>query len=255
MQPGLKVSWPDVHRVVEALLALLRNRKEPLERRLRKCLALGEQMRKANLKHLTGARLGDLLTVLQRSADTLAPDNLMKVPRPGWIGRVLFRQATALFTRKDHGPNRGVARRGRLALMHAAWRFARGTGPVPRMHGGLPETTFEEVEKPRGPLPLEAEYILERYYAMKVGSVQFCGPASFGMPFWEGFELLALTYPILLWASRMYREGPREEAVVRGADGSGRSFRLQPHPGDVPSAHRLPHPGAAGGAGEADCVV
>ncbi len=66
LQPGLKVSWPDVHRVVEALLALLRNRKEPLERRLRKCLALGEQMRKANLKHLTAARLGDLLTVLQR---------------------------------------------------------------------------------------------------------------------------------------------------------------------------------------------
>ena len=66
LQPGQRVGWPDVHRIVEALLKLLRNRSEPLERRLRKCLALGEQMRKANLKHVTDARLGDLLDVLRR---------------------------------------------------------------------------------------------------------------------------------------------------------------------------------------------
>ena len=83
------------------------------------------------------------------------------------------------------------------------------------MHAGLPETTFEEVEKPRGPLPLDAEAILERYYALKVGSLQFCGSASFGMPFWEGFELLALTYPVVLWVSRMYRDVPRDEAVMK----------------------------------------
>ena len=83
------------------------------------------------------------------------------------------------------------------------------------MHNGLPETTFEDVEKPRGPLPLEVEHILERYYTLKVGSLQFCGAASFGMPFWEGFELLALTYPIVLWVARMYRDGSREEAVQK----------------------------------------
>jgi lysine-N-methylase len=215
LQPGQNVSWPDVHRIVEMLLTLLRNRKEPLERRLRKCLALDEQMRRAKLKHITDARLGDLLTVLRRSADAATPDNLMKMPRPGWIGRVLFRQAAALFTRKDHGPNRGEARRGILARLQSAWRFVRGTGPVPRMHAGLPETTFEEVEKPHGPMPLEAETILERYYTMKVGSLQFCGSASFGMSFWEGFELLTLTYPIILWVSRMYHDGPREGAVTK----------------------------------------
>jgi lysine-N-methylase len=215
LQPGQNVSWPDVHRCVQALLTLLRNRREPLERRLRKCLALADQMRKAKLKHVQDARLGDLLSVLQKSADTETPDNLMKVPAPGWIGRVLFRQAAALFTRKDHGPKRGAARHGAMARLGAAWRFARGTGRVPRMHDGLPETTFEEVEKPRGPLPLEAEAILERYYTIKVGSLQFCGAACFGMPFWEGFELLALTYPLLLWVSRMYRDIPREEAIMK----------------------------------------
>jgi lysine-N-methylase len=83
------------------------------------------------------------------------------------------------------------------------------------MHHGLPETTFEEVEKPRGPMPLEAEHILERYYLTKVGSLQFFGPASFDLPFWEGFEALAVTFPVLLWVARMFRGLPREEAVVR----------------------------------------
>ena len=125
LQPGQNVSWPDIHRCVQALLTLLRNRSEPLERRLRKCLALADQMRKAKLKHVQDARLGDLLSVLQKSADTATPDNLMKVSPPGWIGRILFRQAVALFTRKDHGPKRGEARRGAMARLSAAWRFAR----------------------------------------------------------------------------------------------------------------------------------
>ena len=62
-------------------------------------------------------------------------------------------------------------------------------------------------------MPLEMERILERYYLVKVGSLQFCGAALFGMSFWDGFELLALTYPILMWASRMFRDAPREQAV------------------------------------------
>ena len=60
----------------------------------------------------------------------------------------------------------------------------------------------------------DAEQVLERYYAIKVGSLQFCGAASFGLPFWEGFEMLALTLPLVLWVSRLYRDRPREEAVV-----------------------------------------
>src|SRR5262249_59193687 len=116
-------------------------------------------------------------------------------------------------TRKDHGPNRGPDMRGRLSLLAAAMRFARGTGRVPRMHAAIPEATFARAEEPHGPLPEAAERLLERYYLMKVGSMQFCGPAMFGMPFWEGFELVTLTLPVILWASRLFREGPREKAV------------------------------------------
>jgi lysine-N-methylase len=97
----------------------------------------------------------------------------------------------------------------------SALRFARGVGPVPRTHRLLPETTFEQAEEPRGPLGEAAEAVLERYYAIKVGSMQFCGPASFGLPFWEGLEGLAVTLPLILWVMRLFREVPREEAAVK----------------------------------------
>jgi lysine-N-methylase len=215
LQPGQRMDWPDVQRCVDALLATLLERRDPLERRLRKALVLAGEMRRARLDDVRGKRLTELLTLLRTAADADTPANLMALARPGWVGRLLFRQAVALYTRKDHGPNRGEAARGRMGLLAAAWRFARGRGRVPRMHLAIPETTFAQVEAPRGPLPAEAEAVLERYYHLKVGALQFCGPASFGLPLWEGFESLALTFPVILWVARAFADRPRAEAVVQ----------------------------------------
>jgi lysine-N-methylase len=212
LQAGQRVGWPEVMRCVDTLMAMLRNRRDPLERRLRKCLAVAAEMRRARLDGIDGAKMGELLDLLRQAADADTPPNLMTLPRPGWVGRLLFRQAVALFTRKDHGPNRGLAmRRGRGALLASAWRFTRGHGAVPRMHRAIPETTFEQVETPRGPLPMDAEEILERYYHIKVGSLQFCARH----PVWEGFEALAVTFPVILWVARTFTDRPRAEAVTQ----------------------------------------
>ena len=72
-----------------------------------------------------------------------------------------------------------------MVLLWAAWRFARGTGKVPQVHGLLPETTFEQMEQPAGPMPEESTRLLERYYRVKVESFQFFGPTNFKMMFWE----------------------------------------------------------------------
>ena len=101
-----------------------------------------------------------------------------------------------------------------MALFGAAWRFMRGKGLVPRMHRGIPEAPFDRAEEPTGPLPDEAEELLERYYTVKVMSMQFCGAASFGLPFWEGLELLAITCPVMLWASRLFRDRSRHAALL-----------------------------------------
>ncbi len=210
-----KAEWPELLHLGDVLLGFLRNRRDPMERRLRKCLALSQSLRELSLKRLEARQMRDVIDVMAGSADQDTPANPMTVPAPGWIGRMLFRQAAALYTRKDHGPKRGLPGRGRAALFRAACRFTRGRGPLPRMHQEIPEVSFEDLETPRGPLPAEAEDILERYYTLKVGAFQFCGAASFGMPFWEGFEALALTYPILMWLSRAYTDRPRQGAITQ----------------------------------------
>jgi lysine-N-methylase len=211
------VPWPDVHRCVEALLTILLNRRDPMELRMRKCLALAAQMRKVRLDHIEGPRLTELLDLLRGMVDAETPAQHMRVEPPGWIGRVLFRQALAVYTRKDQGPDRGPAQRSRASLLMAAIRFARGRGAVPRTHRALPETTFEQVEVPRGALGTEAEEVLERYYHIKVGSLQFCGSTSFGLPLWEGFESLAVTLPVILWVARAFAVGekPGADAIMK----------------------------------------
>jgi lysine-N-methylase len=197
-----RLDWSDLFRLVDSLLKILSHRQDRIERRLRKCLMLGDLCRQARLDNLKDKRLVEFLNILSSTLEGDVPAEPTALPPPNWAGRVLFRQAVALHTRKDHGPNRGEGRKGRGALLRSAWRFFLGTGPVPQLDRRVPFTTFEKVEATTLALPAEAEEILERYYTVKVESLQFCGATNFGLPFWEGFEMLALTYPILMWVTR-----------------------------------------------------
>lgn len=213
LRAGQLVTWPDLLRFVDTLQELLKDRSRPVEHRMRRCVALAVQCRQAKFEQIKGGRLDEFLDLMKSFLDGEVPADPAAVPPPTWVGRVLFRQAAAIFARKDHGPDRGLASKGRLALLAAAWRFALGRGTVPRVHGKLPEITFAELEQPHGPLPPEAEEVLERYYLIKVGSLQFCGQRNFWLPFWEGFEMLALTLPILLWTARAFTDLPRQQAI------------------------------------------
>jgi lysine-N-methylase len=192
---------------------IVRERNDPIERRLRKCLALAQLCKQARFDEVKGARLGEFLHMLRISGEAETPADPAQIEAPGLLGRVLFRQALALFTRRDHGPDRGAAQRGRLALLAAAWQFARGRGAVPRLHARMRQTTFEEIEATPNNLTPETEKILERYYAIKLESMQFCGASNFGLPLWEGLEMLCLTLPIILWTARALNDLPREEAI------------------------------------------
>jgi lysine-N-methylase len=215
LQKGQRVAWPGLLRFVHALLTILRNREDRMERRLRKCLALANLCRQARFDQLQGGRLTEFLKIMVDSLDAEVAADPATVAAPRWVGRILFRQAAALFTRKDYGPESGVARQGRWSRLGAAWRFAIGRGAVPRLHNRLPETTFARIEAAAGPLPEEAEEILERYYTVKVESLQFCGPTNFHLPFWEGLEMLLLMGAVIFWTTRALADLPRVEAVQR----------------------------------------
>jgi hypothetical protein len=85
---------------------------------------------------------------------------------------------------------------------------------VPRLNALLPETTFEQVEA-AGTLPPALDELLERYYQVKVGSLQFCGAANFRLAFWDGLESLALTLPVILWLARAFANQPPEKATLQ----------------------------------------
>src|SRR5262249_17525188 len=224
------VDWPDLLVFVDTLSSLLRNRNEPLERRWRKCLALAAICRRARFDEVKGGRLKEFLDLVAAGLDAEVPA-VCAIPPPSWVGRVLFRQALAVLVRKDVGAKRGSATRSRLALFKAAWRFARGRGPLPQGPGALPPATFQSLEAPLGPLGEAAEAVLERYYLVKIAALQFCGPSNFGLPFWRGLESLALTLPAIHWLVRVFADLPREAAAVRALSIVDHNFAYSPHLG------------------------
>lgn len=211
LQGSQKVSWDDLLHFAAALSALVTQPGVSFERRLRKCLALAQLCRQAKFDKVTGERLSEFLEIL---ASALDGEIETSPAPPSGIGRVLFRQMLALYVRKDTGQHAGIARRGRWALLGAALRFARGSGSVPRVNALLPETTFEKLEEPFGELSKEAERLFERYYQVKIESLQFAGRTNFNFQFWEGFEALALVYPATMWLARAFAPTmPKDDAV------------------------------------------
>jgi lysine-N-methylase len=215
LQGRQRLDWDDLLRFVAAIRAILEQRSDRLERRWRKLAALGVLCRQARFDKVTGSRLEEFLQIVAAGLEQEVPREPASLPPPGWVGRVLFRMMLALYLRKDHGRDRGLAGRGRLALLRAALAFARGRGHVPQLHAQLPSVRFEQLETPAGPLPAPAEEVLQRYYTVKIESLQFCGPANFQRTFWDGLEALALTLPALAWLIRALADRPPAEAAVQ----------------------------------------
>jgi lysine-N-methylase len=216
LQSGQAVSWPDLLRFVKVIGDVLAEPGTPIDYRLRKVAALASLCKKSKFDKVSGSRLREFLEVVTAALDDDVVARAENVPPPGWIGRVILRQTLAVYSRKDHGPTPGIARNSRLTRVRSAWRFAMGVGPVPKLHGLIPETTFADAELPAGPLSKESDAIVTRYYRVKVESMQFCGPVNFHRTFWDGLDSLLLTFPAILWLSRVLTtpDRPRDEAVA-----------------------------------------
>lgn len=208
------VPWKDIIRFVEPCVEIVEDRSNRLERRLRKCLAFAKLCRQARFDNLTGGRLSEFLGLARAGVDGEVPRNPADVPAPGWIGRVLFRTLLAVYAKQDWGRLRRPGTRTRLGSLRAGWRFVRGKGGVPRSNTALPEITFAEVES-RPALPVETDEILERYYRVKISSLQFCGPPNFNQSFWAGLETLAATLPMIQWLAKAMDYLPPPEAVQK----------------------------------------
>lgn len=228
VQGRQQVSWSDLDHFVNALLKILRDRNDSIIRRMLRCLALARVCQDARFDKVSGGRLREFLDLLEPTSSAEVPRNLERYGPPTWIGRVLFRTTLALFLRKDQGARRGVSRQGRIALMVAMWRMVWAQGRLPRLQIGLPEKTFAEYEEPTGPMGREAEEALERYYLIKVESLQFCGRTYYDLGFWEGFRHLALTLPMICWAARGFKELGQPDAIYKAITLLDENFGYNP---------------------------
>ncbi len=204
LKAGQQLPWPDTCRVVQALVEIVQDRRDRLERRLRKCLAVARVCDQTQWDGVSGSRLSEFLQAVSAGVETDVPREAADVPPPDrLLGMVLFRFLLAVFAHRDRELywTSGIGKSSRRVL--AAWRFVRGRGSVPRVNEFLPETTFEEIERCSEMLP-ELDETLERYYVVKLNSLQFCGPTNFNLPLWAGLESLVLTLPMILWLRRAF---------------------------------------------------
>jgi lysine-N-methylase len=223
LQGSQRVDWSDLARIISAISRLLADPADPVERRWRKVLFLAATLRKARLdgggnpqKAVTGARLGELLEILSAAAGDEIPAAPEELPPPGWVGRMVFRQLVALYSRKDTGLDRGSAQASVPGRLMSAVRFARGKGIVPRIHAAISSGTFADTDRPLGKLGARSEELLSRWARVKVESGQFCGPANFNLDVWDGLESLAATFPAALWLARLLVAGgrPVDESIT-----------------------------------------
>jgi len=215
LQKGQAVEWSELQQFRTSILQLLSDGSHPLELRLRRVIALASICRKSKFDNVRGHRLNVFLDVITAAVADETPAEPSALPKPGWIGRMIFRQLAAIYGRKDNGPEKGIASTSRWFRMRSAWRYARGKGKVPKLHARVPEVTFARAEEAAGRIPAEAEELLDRYYRVKVDSLQFCGPSLYGSNFWDGLDTLLLTFPVILWLARVFAAGnlDRTEAI------------------------------------------
>jgi lysine-N-methylase len=204
LRPGQQLPWPDVCRLVQVLVEIVQDRSDRLERRLRKCLAAARVCSRTRLDGLHGESLTEYLQAVRTGVETEVPREAADLSPPDrLLGMLPFRFLLAIFAHRDRDVYWDASARRRSRRVLAAWRFVRGVGPVPRVNEFLPETRFEEVEQRSGILP-EMDETLERYYVIKLNSLQFCGPTNFNLPLWAGLESLVLTLPMILWLRRAF---------------------------------------------------
>ena len=231
LQAGQTTSWPDLLHFTAAISELL-SAEAPIERKLRTVLAFIALMRKSQFEKVSGNRLAEFLQVVSAAVADDLPADPATLARPGWVGRSLFRQIAAIYSRKDLGLDHGdLIARGAFGRISAAWRFALGRGAVPTVHAFIPKgATFEAAEAALGPLPANSEALLMRYYRMKVESLQFCGRVNFKLAVWDGLESLILTFPVMMWLSRVLMSGgtPPETAVEKAVKVVDDNFGFNP---------------------------
>jgi len=205
--PGISrsghVDWADFDRFVQALDRTLAEEGPSLLAKLLRSLFWINLVEQATFDQVKGARLYEFLGLITEAAASEFSDDPVDLGPPGKLSCTQFRMMVARYARKDTLVDVESGLSGRLKLLAAAIRFARGRGNVPPLQPEFKEVPFTQLEQSFGPIPAEAQEILTRYFRVKIQGHHFCGRAYFDFPLVDGFRSLVLVYPAVLWLARL----------------------------------------------------
>lgn len=203
------VSWPDFGQFIAALDRTIAATDAPIGLKLCRSLGWVKLVENASFEKIQGPRLKEFLELITQAtameADATVTESDPK--EPSKTGRLHFRMLSAQYARKDTATEVAKGWKGRIKLLGSALRFARGKGNVPPLQAAFREVPFDAVEKVSSQLPPQAEEIFTRYFRVKIQGLHFCGRAYYDLPLAEGFQSLALLYPVVIWLARWLAVG------------------------------------------------
>lgn len=204
--------WKEVMTVAETLSDFMLDERYPLVRRLVHGVELCCLLEQCRLKKLQGPRLPELLSVFKASAVEAAKPMFEGRTPPSRSAYRSFRQIALEYLRLHPDFVAETSWRERGRIIHAALAYAWGNGRVPCFRMNFPPTTFSELERPLGVLPEEVMRPLTRYFERAVVSLRYAMFKGGSWSITEGFQALALGFPVALWMLR-FACGPRPPEV------------------------------------------
>lgn len=198
------LAWPEILHFAAALDDTLAPVDAPMTVKLQRALAWLAVAEQAQLEVLQGKQMPGYLAFIREAACKELPAQgapLQPGDAPSALARMLFRQLTAQYARRDTAVDLAAGWPARLRLLGAVLRFTGGAGLAPPLQPVFRTVPFASLEQPFG-IPAESEALWTRYFRVKVQGLHFCGPAYYGLPLVEGFKDLALLYPATMWIAR-----------------------------------------------------
>ena len=188
-------SWEKALVAMASLERLTLDARFPLVRRIVHALRFCSLLEECRLKRMDAGKLRELCEVLETSSLEVG-EIFTQRTAPQSASAVLFRQIAAEYMRLHPTFVAQDSWRERWRLARGAIAMARGKGSLPRLHRGLPDTTFEALEQPLGHLEEVIQRPFLRFFEMQVASNQYAIVCRPGWSIVESFRALALAYPI-----------------------------------------------------------
>lgn len=196
------LDWPDFLRFVRWMGTSLGEPGVPVGLKLLRTLQWLGSVEQGYLDQIAGESADEILEALVRRSKEKVPAVPAPPEAPSRFGRLFLRLLVLEHAQATTVEDQSLRSAHRWKMLAAGCRFLIGARSTPAMRAELKRVRFAEIERSFGPLPPAAEALLERYFLVKVQSLQFCGKGYHDCGLIEGFRNLALMYPICLWLAR-----------------------------------------------------